>query len=127
MASYTGAFLTQFVYLAGALIQAALIVLVQQSISRLMKQAGVNYPYQILSFLPAYCGVFRVTRTIYRSIVAILISLLCVLMMVEKRNKKGYVLRTFFLAIVLYMLAGASFILFLAFIIYFEVRNKENS
>jgi len=131
VASYTGAFLTQFYAFtwAGALIQAALIVLVQQSISRLMKQAGVNYPYQILSLLPALllwrfsCDQNYMTG----SIVAILISLLCVLVMVEKRNKKGYVLRTFFLAIVLYMFAGASFILFLAFILYFEVRNKEKS
>jgi hypothetical protein len=129
VASYTGAFLTQFYAFtwAGALIQATLIVLVQQSISRLMKQAGVNYPYQIFSLLPALllwrfsCDQNYMTG----SIVAILISLLCVLVMLEKRNKKGYVLRTFFLAIILYLFAGASFILYLAFILFFEFRKKE--
>ena len=127
VASYTGAFLTQFYAFtwAGALIQAALIVLVQQSISRLMKQAGVNYPYQILSLLPALllwrfsCDQNYMTG----AIVAMLITLISVWIMIEKRDKKGYLLKASFLAIVLSLFAGGSFLLYLAFIVYFEIRN----
>jgi len=128
LASYAGAFLTQFYIFAwsGALIQAFLIVLLQQSVSRLMEKTGVNNSFQILSLIPALL-LWRFScdqNYINGAIIALLISLSGVLFMVERRNKKGYLLHTVILSIILYMIAGGSFLLYLAFILYFEFRNK---
>jgi len=129
LASYAGAFLTQFFAYAwtGALILAGLIVLLQQSVSRLMVKAGVTNPFQVLSLLPALL-VWRFAcdqNYMTGAIVALLISLLCVQVMVERRDKNRFLLRAAIFTLILYMLAGGAFILYLAFIIYFEIRNTE--
>ncbi len=131
LASYAGAFLTQFYAFrwAGALILAGLIVLIQQGINKLMVIAGAKNSYRVLSLIPAVllwlfsCDPNYLTG----ALVVLLISLYSVQMTVQIRHQNLYLLRVAILAVLLYVTAGGSFLLYLAFILGFELFSQDKN
>ncbi len=131
LASYAGAFLTQFYAFswAGALILAGLIVLIQQSINKLMAVIGVKNSCRVLSLIPAVllwifsCDPNYMTG----ALVALLISLYSVQLTVKIRHQNTYMVRIAILAVLLYVTVGGSFLLYLAFILGFELYNQEKN
>jgi hypothetical protein len=131
LATYAGAFLTQFYTFrwAGALIHAGLIVLVQQSINKLLIISGIKNSCGVLSLIPAVLIWFFSCDPNYMTgaLVALLISLYSVQLTVKIRHQNTYMVRIAILAVLLYVTVGGSFLLYLAFILGFELFSQDKN
>ena len=129
LASYAGAFFTQFYAFAwsGAFISALLIVLIQLNVGKLLEKAGTKPEYVFLSIFPALLAWRFLCNENYlvAGIVAQLISLGAVLSVLPLRHKSMYPLFAAGIAIVVYLAAGGAFLLYLALVMLYELYDRQ--
>jgi|WetSurMetagenome_2_1015567.scaffolds.fasta_scaffold00009_76 hypothetical protein len=132
---YAGGFLTQFYFwsLAGPLIITLLLLGIQQVMYRILKSLNNNPSFLPVSFLPAINGFFILCDEFYplSGIVGILLALLAAWLYTTINRKLIRFISGILLIVIVYWLAGGSYLLFLSVIIIFEifkpfiVRKKE--
>ncbi len=131
LASYAGAFLTQFYVYAwsGAFISALLIVLVQLSVGKLLEKAGTKTEYLFLSVFPALMAWRFLCNENYliAGIVAQLISLGTVLTVLSLRHKRWYPFFAGGIALIVYFTAGGAFLLYLSLVLLYEMCKARQT